>query len=317
MKPQDIRALQEAYSQVYELDEAEVLAQKGGVPGSVKVKPALSIPGTDIGIGPNKPVPGTFTTTTPGQREKISKGDTTIDRGLYKQSRVGSGPTADERSRYNTAKVQQGSADRMKIEQVDLYDIILSHLLDEGYADTEEAATAIMANMSEEWRESIVEKFSPNIVTLQKDIEMEKAKAELSKLGNARRQRDAASELRSGSYGVPSFARSQEMDAEARHAEAGLTKAQSRQILAQNRRSLETSAGMKPGSSEKDAWYNDPNYGKQLTGKGTFFSPKTVLAKQGGKEGKLTTDPNTGKKTFTTTNWSAAEKGRYSAKGGK
>jgi hypothetical protein len=36
-------------------------------------------------------------------------------------------------------------------EQVDTYDIILSHLLDEGYADTEEAATVIMANMSNKW----------------------------------------------------------------------------------------------------------------------------------------------------------------------
>ena len=42
----------------------------------------------------------------------------------------------------------------------DLFDIIKGHLLDEGYADTEEAATAIMANMSEEWRESIVEKYA-------------------------------------------------------------------------------------------------------------------------------------------------------------
>jgi hypothetical protein len=42
-------------------------------------------------------------------------------------------------------------------EAVDLYDIILSHLLDEGYADTEQAAEAIMVNMGEDWRESIVE----------------------------------------------------------------------------------------------------------------------------------------------------------------
>jgi hypothetical protein len=41
--------------------------------------------------------------------------------------------------------------------EYDLYDIILSHLLDEGYADTEKAAEAIMVNMSEDWRESIVE----------------------------------------------------------------------------------------------------------------------------------------------------------------
>ena len=42
-------------------------------------------------------------------------------------------------------------------ESFDLYDVILSHLLDEGYADTNEAAIAIMTNMSEEWRQSIVE----------------------------------------------------------------------------------------------------------------------------------------------------------------
>ena len=36
-------------------------------------------------------------------------------------------------------------------------DIILSHLLDEGYAETPEAAERIMVNMSEEWREEIME----------------------------------------------------------------------------------------------------------------------------------------------------------------
>ncbi|NDG30029.1 hypothetical protein EB118_08110 [bacterium] len=42
-------------------------------------------------------------------------------------------------------------------EEYDIYDIILSHLLDEGYAETPEAAEAIMVNMSEDWRESICE----------------------------------------------------------------------------------------------------------------------------------------------------------------
>jgi len=45
-------------------------------------------------------------------------------------------------------------------EQVDLYDIILSHLLDEGYAETQQAAEAIMVNMSEDWRESICEELT-------------------------------------------------------------------------------------------------------------------------------------------------------------
>ena len=42
-------------------------------------------------------------------------------------------------------------------ESYDLYDVILEYLLDEGYADTQEAALAIMGNMSEDWRESIAE----------------------------------------------------------------------------------------------------------------------------------------------------------------
>jgi hypothetical protein len=38
----------------------------------------------------------------------------------------------------------------------DVFDMIKGHLLDEGYADTEEAALVIMANMSEEWKNSII-----------------------------------------------------------------------------------------------------------------------------------------------------------------
>lgn len=41
----------------------------------------------------------------------------------------------------------------------DLFDLVKGYLLDEGYADTEEAALAIMSSMSEEWRESIVQNY--------------------------------------------------------------------------------------------------------------------------------------------------------------
>ena len=53
------------------------------------------------------------------------------------------------RATYNRNKTQK--------EEFDVYDIILSHLLDEGYAETPEAAQSIMVNMSEDWREDIVE----------------------------------------------------------------------------------------------------------------------------------------------------------------
>ena len=41
-------------------------------------------------------------------------------------------------------------------EEVDVYDVILSYLLDEGYADSVESAEKIMVSMSEEWREEIL-----------------------------------------------------------------------------------------------------------------------------------------------------------------
>lgn len=42
-------------------------------------------------------------------------------------------------------------------ESFDLFDYLLEYLVAEGYADTNKAALAIMANMSEEWKQSIVE----------------------------------------------------------------------------------------------------------------------------------------------------------------
>jgi hypothetical protein len=41
--------------------------------------------------------------------------------------------------------------------EFDFYDLVLSHLLDEGYADTNENALVIMTNMSEGWKDNILE----------------------------------------------------------------------------------------------------------------------------------------------------------------
>jgi hypothetical protein len=42
-------------------------------------------------------------------------------------------------------------------EEVDVYDLVLDHLLEEGYAETPEAAQAIMVNMSDAWISEILE----------------------------------------------------------------------------------------------------------------------------------------------------------------
>ncbi len=53
-------------------------------------------------------------------------------------------------------KEEEGDDEEME-ESADLFDRILEHLVAEGYADTNKAALAIMANMSEGWKQDIVE----------------------------------------------------------------------------------------------------------------------------------------------------------------
>jgi hypothetical protein len=73
---------------------------------------------------------------------------------------------ADEAMRQNrrrnamnspsTRRNELESKNRKEEVQFDIFDVILEHLVAEGYADTNQAALAIMANMSEEWKQSIV-----------------------------------------------------------------------------------------------------------------------------------------------------------------
>jgi len=66
-------------------------------------------------------------------------------------------PTSQKLPPEDKKKLSREIVRKPKNEEYDLYDVILSHLIDEGYADTFEAAEAIMVNMSEDWRESIFE----------------------------------------------------------------------------------------------------------------------------------------------------------------
>jgi len=43
------------------------------------------------------------------------------------------------------------------VQSFDPFDVVLGHLIDEGYADTQEAALQIMTNMSEDWRDGILD----------------------------------------------------------------------------------------------------------------------------------------------------------------
>ena len=65
--------------------------------------------------------------------------------------------SAKEISNAAKAKKLEDSKPTLQTSSADLFDIVKGHLMSEGYADTEEAALAIMAHMSEEWRTEIVE----------------------------------------------------------------------------------------------------------------------------------------------------------------
>jgi hypothetical protein len=71
-------------------------------------------------------------------------------------------PTTQSQSSGEPTRTTRRRRTNLKDVEVreDIYDTILSHLIDEGYAESVEQAEVIMVNMSEEWRGSIVEKFS-------------------------------------------------------------------------------------------------------------------------------------------------------------
>ena len=141
MDSKELRLIKEAYASIYteqvenlqesveELDETvmrvdpRMEGRKKPSPGDGKKTRPLPTP-----RGPRKPMPEP----TKGRTDQLPK-----------------------RTPENAKKVEYYKDD------VDIFDIVKGHLLDEGYAETEEAAIAIMSSMSEEWRQSIVEKAVP------------------------------------------------------------------------------------------------------------------------------------------------------------
>ena len=125
MNSQDYRNLQEAYLDVY---ENEQLDESG--------KNDARIRGNIRSFGSNYTPP----------RDWVQS----ANRG---QGAVLNAKQKEKQRRKGLAKGAMGKA-----EVEESYDLILSHLLDEGYAETPEAAEAIMVNMSEDWKQDIMEK---------------------------------------------------------------------------------------------------------------------------------------------------------------
>jgi hypothetical protein len=184
MNSQELRALQEAYSQVYapqELDEAEgsygqtpkAQQKMGDLANKRRNTPASEysergekkkkvdsasrhfnrMGNPDAGNRGKKSSRPYY----PAGRKGMTQKDRDWSRGADEYGHSGYDGEGGGGSLPKGKKLERQKKTGVS-ESFDIYDIILSHLLDEGYADTQEAATAIMVNMSEEWREDIVEK---------------------------------------------------------------------------------------------------------------------------------------------------------------
>ena len=129
MNSQELRALQEAYSQVYELDEGRNTSLQ-----------ALSRESEQRKADKKR-----------GRPEAEVERDSRLMMGRFRP-----GASQDERAEGGR-EVLKARGKVPKKGGKDMFEHILEHLVAEGYADTNEAALAIMANMSEDWRESIIE----------------------------------------------------------------------------------------------------------------------------------------------------------------
>jgi hypothetical protein len=138
MDSTELRNLHEAYLDVYENEQLDEISQKTAT--SAFAKRATNEFESDSDN------PRDFT------KSGKSKADETRSR-IDKKYGKAAGKSAD---RAAHAGIFGRKSFSMPKESYDLYDIILSHLIDGGYAETEGAAESIMVNMSEEWREDIL-----------------------------------------------------------------------------------------------------------------------------------------------------------------
>ena len=174
MDAQDFRSLQEAYMDVVEGAAGNVAARaqklanqrKGQTPERKEIYQGLA----DKAAARERDGSGSPRTSR-FERSKEHGPDITpmVSQSRSSQETLGGGtyelgpkrlPKSKEKYRRQVATGVRAASSQEKKRlgiKEDIYDIILSHLLDEGYAETPEQAEVIMVNMSEDWRESICE----------------------------------------------------------------------------------------------------------------------------------------------------------------
>jgi len=156
MNSQELRALQEAYNQVYD-ESYKDLGDKARDRGHQllnKSKKTATRGSIYSGVKPSN---------TPEGEKLQNRASNQFAVSAFHNPEKSQAKSAANKAKGENKKKAFGNrlmrSDGQGIKdsyEYDLYDIILSHLLDEGYAETQEAAEVIMVNMSEDWRDSII-----------------------------------------------------------------------------------------------------------------------------------------------------------------
>lgn len=155
MNYQDLRNLQESYFGIYEARDGYGDDSKFNKPDDKIKKPGTEVP------APKKGGYGRISRSIPygigAHANRTASRVTTItggDPGAPRSEKM-----AKDEKKSSARKLTKKGGKWTVGEDFDLYDLVMFHLLDEGFVETEESAIAIMANMSEEWVDSIIDEY--------------------------------------------------------------------------------------------------------------------------------------------------------------
>ena len=183
MNAQELRNLQEAYMEVYSIDEATRMRKELGKEGETAIRQELArrsrayqrSGSVDRTIAAAEREADRTTARNrdetsddyKGRMQKRSKtlrglaanrrGSVRSGEGLRGYAANVSGGDRDLQSARGSARSAGTLTPKEKKQLGEQYNLVLSYLLDEGYANTQESAEIIIENMSESWIESIVE----------------------------------------------------------------------------------------------------------------------------------------------------------------
>jgi hypothetical protein len=128
--------------------------QGSPVVGPRVAAPAPARPVAQASTRPSAPAPSPSTQTTTSSTTTPAPAATSTRPSLAQQR----AEIEQMRKRSQQRIISQGGTPATPLVQsFDPFDIVQGYLIDEGYAETEEAAAVIMANMSEEWRDEILD----------------------------------------------------------------------------------------------------------------------------------------------------------------